>query len=373
MESGKTNPLVSVIIPVFNGSNYLPRAIRSVLDQTYQNIEIIVVDDGSTDQTWEIISNINTNVIGIHKENGGVASALNTGIDASHGKYIAWLSHDDEFLSDKISKQVEYLQTHPSFVLCYTDFEIIDANNRHIAYHQTPDKPVNSYTYHFLYDMYINGSTVLITREGLRSAGPFNVSLRHTQDLEMWIRLSAFGEFGRIAEPLVKFRSHPQQGSFNYEFQLTEEQDIFTKIFNQTNPLYLFPGLKKIKSKDQVLSKALTNFSIILIKKRKWYRFGLTNLQKANALSKSLPNSCWIIICKCSILVCGDEFESLGFGRRSRILLSIGNIEESRKYARQLLVKHPLRMDILAVLLLGYFPRNLFNSLKELKHRISHA
>ena len=106
-----TGPTVSVVIPVYNGSNYVGQAIESILAQTYQNREIIVVNDGSTDQgaTRHVVLSYGNQVRYIEKENGGVSSALNCGIQAMQGEYFAWLSHDDLFCKEKLSNQMEFL------------------------------------------------------------------------------------------------------------------------------------------------------------------------------------------------------------------------------------------------------------------------
>ena len=121
------NPLVSIIIPVYNGSNYLKKAIDSALNQTYSNIEIIVVNDGSTDEgkTEQIAKSYGSKIRYIKKENGGVSSALNEGIREMKGTYFSWLSHDDEYCADKIEKQIESLKkvNNPRTVaLCGTEF-----------------------------------------------------------------------------------------------------------------------------------------------------------------------------------------------------------------------------------------------------------
>ncbi len=124
------HPLVSVVIPVFNGTNYLAEAIESVLEQTYPAIEIIVVDDGSTDGTWDLIQSFGDRVRGIRKPNGGVASAMNRGIREAAGRHIAWLSHDDLFLPEKLARQVRFLQESDGFAACYTDYRIIGPDGR---------------------------------------------------------------------------------------------------------------------------------------------------------------------------------------------------------------------------------------------------
>ena len=122
----KDKPLVSIIIPVYNGSNYMREAIDSALAQTYENFEVIVVNDGSTDggKTERIALSYGNRIRYYHKENGGVATAMNFGIHEMKGEYFSWLSHDDIFYPDKIKIQMEAIResgnpttiAHGSFV-----------------------------------------------------------------------------------------------------------------------------------------------------------------------------------------------------------------------------------------------------------------
>ena len=119
-------PLVSIIIPVYNGSNYMREAIDSALAQTYPNIEIIVINDGSNDNgaTEKIALGYGEKITYIKKENGGVSSALNAGIEAMHGEYFSWLSHDDKYLPEKIETQVAVLiqyQDDDIIALCISE------------------------------------------------------------------------------------------------------------------------------------------------------------------------------------------------------------------------------------------------------------
>lgn len=104
------NPLVSIIIPVYNGANYVAEAIESALNQTYKNIEIIVVNDGSTDETEKIVKKYGDKVRYFSKENGGTSTALNVGIKNMKGDYFSWLSHDDMYYPNKIKIQIEELK-----------------------------------------------------------------------------------------------------------------------------------------------------------------------------------------------------------------------------------------------------------------------
>jgi len=125
------NPLVSIIIPVYNGSNYVKEAIDSALAQTYKNIEVIVVNDGSTDNTEKIVKSYGDKIRYFYKENGGVASALNLAIENSKGEYISWLSHDDVYYPNKIQKQIETLsKLEDKNTFIYSNSEYINEKGR---------------------------------------------------------------------------------------------------------------------------------------------------------------------------------------------------------------------------------------------------
>jgi hypothetical protein len=125
-----TSPLVSVLIPVYNGENFVADTLESVCGQTYQNLQIIVVDDCSTDQSRSVIERFAENDPRIQplflKENGNVCKASNLGYQLAQGKYVALIGHDDLWESDKIEKQVSFMETHPEYAVCFTLCHIID-------------------------------------------------------------------------------------------------------------------------------------------------------------------------------------------------------------------------------------------------------
>jgi glycosyltransferase involved in cell wall biosynthesis len=125
-------PLVTIVIPVYNGADYLEDAINSALNQTYKNIEIIVVNDGSTDygKTEAIANAYSDRVRYFTKRNGGVSSALNFGIDKMTGEYFSWLSHDDLYFPEKIEKQVNFIEKNYDVKVVASSFEIIDSERR---------------------------------------------------------------------------------------------------------------------------------------------------------------------------------------------------------------------------------------------------
>ncbi len=231
--SRKDFPKISILIPVFNGTNYLGEAIDSALSQTYSNYEVIVIDDGSTDQTWQVIQSYGSHLRGIRKENGGVASALNRGIQEARGDYIAWLSHDDLFLPNKLERQIIFLQGNPQFQACYTDYYLIDARGNLTGEIQSPWYPRLQAIRVLFRRGYINGSTMVIKRTCFDRIGLFSAKWRYTQDTEMWLRLLEHFEIGRVPEKLGKLRFHPEQGSRNVESHIVEAQAMYREIFEK--------------------------------------------------------------------------------------------------------------------------------------------
>ncbi|HWW76647.1 MAG TPA: glycosyltransferase family 2 protein, partial [Pyrinomonadaceae bacterium] len=121
-------PTVSVILPVYNGENYLRCAVESVLAQTLRDYELIVVDDGSKDSTPSIAAGYGDRVRYVRQENGGVGAAFNHGLRLARGRYVSWLSHDDLFMPEKLEAQARALGELGEPAVCYTDLEFIDAS-----------------------------------------------------------------------------------------------------------------------------------------------------------------------------------------------------------------------------------------------------
>lgn len=188
-------PKVSIIIPVYNGSDYLDKAIQSALNQSYQNVEIIVVNDGSNDggKTAEIARSYGDKIRYIEKENGGVSSALNLGIEAMTGEYFSWLSHDDEYRDEKIEKQVDALRAFKNnrmIALCDTEF--IDEDSRVLdKTWGTPKSGVysNEQALLLMNKKSLSGISLLIPKAAFLECGEFDTSLRFTQDADMWKRI----------------------------------------------------------------------------------------------------------------------------------------------------------------------------------------
>jgi len=192
------SPLVSIIIPVYNGSNYLKEAVDSALAQTYPNVEVLVINDGSTDGglTEEIALSYGDRVRYFSKPNGGVSSALNLGISQMHGSFFSWLSHDDVYEPQKIEVQMQQILSHTSskaIALCGGCF--IDSNSQIILKKQLPSPFHTGFVswenaLRYLLDKgWFNGCAMLIPRSAFETCGVFREDLRFSQDYLMWANI----------------------------------------------------------------------------------------------------------------------------------------------------------------------------------------
>lgn len=227
-------PLVSIVIPVYNGSNYLAEAIDSALEQTYSNIEILVVNDGSNDfgETKKIANSYGHKIRYFEKENGGVSTALNLGIQEMKGEYFSWLSHDDKYFPQKIESQINFLiENKFNNSLLYSDIEYIDKDSKFISINKFPHFPPEKFRPAFIVNGLVHGCTLLIPRICFEECGVFNTSLRTTQDYELWFRFSAKFDFIHLPYVLVYSRIHENQDTIKLNDIVFEERDYLHTNF----------------------------------------------------------------------------------------------------------------------------------------------
>ena len=214
-------PLVSIIIPAYNASNYLSMAIDSALNQTYKNIEIIVVNDGSKDngKTKKVALSYGNKISYYEKENGGVSSALNLGINKMKGDYFAWLSHDDLIEPKHIENMVEFLSYHrKEKIIPFAAYKMIDENGN-LLINDTIVAKLHCYDYkmsvinneYSLLMGEINGGSVLIPKEAFKKYGLFNEDLRVAQERDMWSRIIREYNFINIPYDTAMIRIHGKQ------------------------------------------------------------------------------------------------------------------------------------------------------------------
>jgi glycosyltransferase involved in cell wall biosynthesis len=202
---------ISVIIPTYNYGEFICDSIESVINQTYKDFEIIVVDDGSTDNTPEVVKKYKDRVSYIYKENEGPSSARNYGIKNAKGEYLCFLDSDDIFLPEKLELQAKYMEDHrdDNIGLIYSDYYCVSRKLKIIDYYESIgfSSQIEAIKYLFNYN-YINTSTVMIPKTCIDRIGIFNEKYRYLEDYDLWLRLGCNYKFLYINEPLVKTRSH---------------------------------------------------------------------------------------------------------------------------------------------------------------------
>jgi glycosyltransferase involved in cell wall biosynthesis len=210
MSTGSGSSLVSVIIPTFNRSHLLVRAVMSVLDQTYRNIEIIIVDDGSTDDTSIVIAEIAkraNNILYVVKKNGGCASARNRGLQASNGEYVAFLDSDDQWVPDAIEALMRKLHEFEVELVYSPSIEVYPNGREEINYPVAVDRPEKLAQEHFMLTNVRNGS-YLFARSALDKTGFLNEGLMYNEDSDFFQRLSIFCTAAYLPSPTIKVHHH---------------------------------------------------------------------------------------------------------------------------------------------------------------------
>jgi glycosyltransferase involved in cell wall biosynthesis len=246
MDNTRT-PKVSVVVTCYNYAKYLPGCIESVLRQTWQDFEIIVVNDGSKDNTDEVIAPYldDGRINYIKQENAGQAHAKNTGIRNARGELIAFLDADDLWLPDKLERQIP-LFDDPLIGMVYSTCSYIDDSGREIMFsHESPHlAPRAGKVTDFLFiDNFIPFSSSVVRRECLECVGVFNESIRMGIDWDLWLRVSVRYLFGFVDRPLLIYRvGHPGQMSKNLEVRQECTDRIMAKFLEE------YPGVVSIET-----------------------------------------------------------------------------------------------------------------------------
>jgi glycosyltransferase involved in cell wall biosynthesis len=217
----QNSPFFSVIVPTYNQAKYLGEALDSLLAQTEPDWEALVVNDGSTDSTPEVLEPYfkkDRRFRVIHKENGGVASALNAGLRQAKGEWICWLSSDDLFETRKLEIHREWIVKHPACRFFFSHFRELDEATGKFSdpplWRPIPDREWQ--VLEMLRCTYVHGNSICVQGEAWTKAGMFNEELRFGQDYDMWLRLLGLYPAVFIPERTCITRRHPSQGYYSF-------------------------------------------------------------------------------------------------------------------------------------------------------------
>jgi glycosyltransferase involved in cell wall biosynthesis len=258
-------PKVSVIIPVYNGEKYIAEAIRSVLDQSFQDLEIVITDDGSTDGTVSRITQFNDPRIRLllFDRNRGVAAATNNSITHSRGELVSIIDSDNVFLPSKLEKQVDFLSKHPEIGAVFTKVRLIDdeggpledPDHPYIGLFEQHNRTRHDWLRHFFFkNNCLCHPSVVIRRECYEKVGYYDRRLSQLLDLDLWIRLCLHYEIFILPEDLLEFRIRDDDSNLSgqskealarHDWQASQILDNYLKIPNTEELLKIFPEADK--------------------------------------------------------------------------------------------------------------------------------
>lgn len=263
-------PLISVVMSVCNGKQYLREAIDSILNQTFTNFEFIIIDDGSTDSSAEIISNYQDGrICFVQQENAGLAAALNKGIEMSKGKYIARMDADDISFPRRLETQYAYLENHPDILAVGSAAEWIDAEGNYIctiqkavSYEdikkQLPDTP------------FIHPS-VMFRKSAYYEAGMYPSRLRHGgEDTVLFSKIAKLGEVRNLSEALIAYRIHPGAVSRKSKKFMSMLRDIVERAIDDQMVTDRDFALLESMARKMSWNDKQRDYHVLLAKKMLW-------------------------------------------------------------------------------------------------------
>ena len=212
-------PKVSVVIPVYNGGNDTHSAIQCALGQTDCEVEVIVVNDGSTDHTKDVLNFWSDRIVAIHKPNGGISQARNAGIQAARAEWVAFLDNDDEWLPEKLALQIKKAEESDAEVVYTNTLNFGDAERVDSLRHFAPsDMPTGDLFEQLLMDNFLVTSSVMVRKSALNRVQNFTESPVTAEDWDLWLKLAADGcRFAAVSDPLTRYRWRSGSYSKNHE------------------------------------------------------------------------------------------------------------------------------------------------------------
>lgn len=280
------SPKISIILPVYNGDLFLKEAIHSILTQSLEDFELIVVNDGSTDTTLEIIKTFSTDprIKFISRENRGLVASLNEGIELSSGSYIARQDADDISEPDRFKKQFELLQSNPSTVIVGSSIKTLDMKgsikNKHFVIQNN-----NALKAELLVRSPFAHGSVMIRKSALVKAGGYQQADWPAEDYGLWVRMASLGKFANLKETLYQYREN-EQGISLSNIEIQNERAETSRLKAWTNPSNYLKLFKVIKTEhsNNIDARIFDNFAYILKRARQENNYSIVFCVLSNIL-----------------------------------------------------------------------------------------
>ena len=264
------NPMVTVVLPSYNSMHYIAETMETVLNQTYQDFEVLVVNDGSTDDTPNWINRLSQKepkVRMVSQANQGLAGARCTGVTNAKGKYVAFIDDDDLWEPTKLEKQVNSLESNPQAGLCYTWTALADSGGKATGRVIASNAEGNVWKQMTEMNIVCCGSTPMIRRSCFDEVGLFDHEVSPSDDWDMWWRISARYPFTLVREALILYRQHPNNSSKKCEHMLATSRILIERNFANApmellhlrnrsyGCIYLYLGWRAIENNDYQQAK----------------------------------------------------------------------------------------------------------------------
>jgi glycosyltransferase involved in cell wall biosynthesis len=239
-----TSNTVTVVVPCFNTKKYVDDALLSIRNQTHTALDIIAVNDGSTDETLQLLEHhaeCDARVRVVNQPNRGVSAARNAGLRQASGEFVCFLDADDVMLPDKIEKQVGFLRANPRIDLVYSDYFVGDSDLELIGL-SAPRLPEGNVLDAFSHKNWLAVMTPLVRRPMIESVREFDETIRGGEDWDYWIRCAMAGTFGYLPGPVAIYRTHPDQTHIDARLMFNDERRVINK-HSRSNPRQYRPAM----------------------------------------------------------------------------------------------------------------------------------